>query len=864
MIEDNNTEYINFIKDKNSLFYTPERNLESTDSRFKISKFNSQKWNHYSNLYWSYMIGPQKMPDQGWKIHLTANLDDAQSELTTVSKFLIKKQVSFKFIPTREELVLRNSKYASRVESGKFITIYPSSEREFTELLPILEKITVTAKEGPYILNDMQWHNSNVFFRYGAFKKMETSIDGRRVMAIKKPDGTFVEDRRVPYFFLPDFVTLPPEIQDNEQSPDSHTFDRLKRYSISEALHYSNAGGVYLATKDQHQFILKEGRPYAGIDAEGLDGFSRVKKEYEVLQKLNAVPEIVHTHEYFKAWKHNYLCEDYITGESLVDYIIHNYPFQDGSSDYIKSIKTIINKLVDALNRIHHLGIALGDLQPANIMVVNGKDRQVSIRIIDLESAHKVTDKYLPGLATPGYVNLCSSNYESADWFALYRISRYAFLPIETGTDLAPSIEGEQDKNIEEHFGHEVIDFMFKIKNICFQHINNAYRPPYYKIALEKPQNTFSMDSLHANIVDLSRGIKKNLDYNSVGLIKGDIQQYNSTISQLSIANGAFGGIMGLERANTLTQSEKEKIILWIKKSLHVIELLETDESIDKGLYTGLSGLAAPLFELGFEDVAENLLRKTNFDINSTDVSIYSGISGIGLANIAMYKKISDVDFLQRARKIGNKISELFDGDTSNSGFLDGWLGAAYFLWILSSETGDLTFESRSKEILDTVVRKEIVKTKQGTYLKDDSNGYSKLMPYLNSGSAGLGYLLLKMRKVDPKFIDNQYDDLINELIKTTNVFITYMDSLCDGMSGLMVFDQLANMGITKNKGNLPLKVRSLNNYIIGRGNEALMPGKFGYKCSMDVSSGAAGLLLVMNDIYRDTYESWLPILKDK
>ena len=75
-----------------------------------------------------------------------------------------------KYLSSRTCFIQANGKYADRLESGKFITIYPSSEHIFIQLLKDLKTIVCKYDDGPYILTDKQWQNSNVFFRYGALK----------------------------------------------------------------------------------------------------------------------------------------------------------------------------------------------------------------------------------------------------------------------------------------------------------------------------------------------------------------------------------------------------------------------------------------------------------------------------------------------------------------------------------------------------------------------------------------------------------------------------------------------------------------------------------------------------------------------
>lgn len=54
------------------------------------------------------------MIDQGWKIHVSSNLNDAQDILNEVFKICYEKNLSFKYVKDRFELKLKNTKYADR------------------------------------------------------------------------------------------------------------------------------------------------------------------------------------------------------------------------------------------------------------------------------------------------------------------------------------------------------------------------------------------------------------------------------------------------------------------------------------------------------------------------------------------------------------------------------------------------------------------------------------------------------------------------------------------------------------------------------------------------------------------------------
>lgn len=201
---------------------------------------------HWTNV----LVKNEKIPNQGWKIHISTNIKEAQKTLDIVSTLMIENNVSFKYVKSITELMLKDSKYGDRGSSGKFITIYPKDTEQFISLLSLLENNLNHLKPGPYILNDKRWYNSNVFFRYGAFIPRYIYKDGIKVDAIENLHGELIEDKRVPYYYLPDFVEEPIEIKNMDKTLDQVDISSpLDSFNIEESLHFSNGGGVYICKK---------------------------------------------------------------------------------------------------------------------------------------------------------------------------------------------------------------------------------------------------------------------------------------------------------------------------------------------------------------------------------------------------------------------------------------------------------------------------------------------------------------------------------------------------------------------------------------------------------------------------------------
>ena len=54
-----------------------------------------------------------RVPRQGWKIHASACLDNAEEILATVWDYCVPRRISFKFIRSLQLLFIRNRKYAA-------------------------------------------------------------------------------------------------------------------------------------------------------------------------------------------------------------------------------------------------------------------------------------------------------------------------------------------------------------------------------------------------------------------------------------------------------------------------------------------------------------------------------------------------------------------------------------------------------------------------------------------------------------------------------------------------------------------------------------------------------------------------------
>ena len=799
-------------------------------SKAKDQEFICQPPKDWQNFYqgdWYCCLSPRPLAQQGWKIHLSVALGQEQEMLDVVSRYCFTHQLSFKVTRSKRAWLLKNAKYADRAASGKFITIYPEDGAEFVQTVYALAALLKEFAPGPYILSDRRWQASPVYYRYGAFKEMVKEIAGQKRCCLQAPDGSWQEDQRCPYYCQPDFVQEPAELTKNNFQAKGADFSRLTAYQIKGALHFSNGGGVYLARKNGKNYVIKEGRPAAGLDGHGQDAFSRIQKEAAWLKKLANVPEVVDIKEDFQAWIHTYLVEDYVSEQTLGDYVAENYPFySEKRAAYVAQSLRIAEKLRRAVAHVHAQGVAIGDLQADNVMITEDGE----VKLIDFEVAASLTAPYNPGIMTTGFSDWALETYEQADLYGLYQTIRFLFLPI---SNRARSSWPMQDLNLRRYFSKEAADYLEDLRQ---QLLPKCPLLGKENEVDDRQEGTWpSINELRGNI---SRGIKA--DWQSPNLIKGDLPLLEDPDQRLTVDNGALG--YGLLVARCGQAAEKKKFLAWLRKQ-------PMEELTAAGLFTGRAGLGGIVYELGDQAWGRQLIWSAQG--TSADLSLRSGLAGIALAKIALAKE-EGLAKTAELIKIGEEIAAGYQKMPAN-GLMTGRLGAILALWKIGCLLKREDFKETAKTGLDNLLEKDLVQVDQHVFLAEDG----RRMPYLANGTAGLALVLAAIAKNEPK--EDRYQEIIKQAAETMDSFCSYMGGLFTGYAGLMLPDLALGR-----KQALGEKIRQLNNYLLPREEGTLVAASRGYRCSMDLAAGASGVLLLLEGIARNDASLWLPLVRSK
>src|SRR4051794_4369539 len=318
----------------------------------------------------------QQLPSQGWKIHASACLDNAEQIVQTIWEYCVRERIAFKFIRSRQLLFLRNMKYANRGYSGKFVTIFPADERQFERILNELAP-ALDGHESPYILSDLRWGKGPLYVRYGGFaERFCVGAGGELEPAIEDANGELVPDRRGATFQLPAGVVLPACLEPHLAARNSATMHDLP-YRVDRALHFSNGGGVYAGvdTRSGQQVVLKEARPHAGLARDERDAVARLARERDTLQQLAGLDLAPAVRDYFVAGGHHFLVMDYVTGRPLTGLIVERYPLithepgEAAIDEFTSWALGMCKRVEHAVAAVHEREIVLGDLHPANVLV---------------------------------------------------------------------------------------------------------------------------------------------------------------------------------------------------------------------------------------------------------------------------------------------------------------------------------------------------------------------------------------------------------------------------------------------------------------------------------------------------------------
>jgi hypothetical protein len=341
-------------------------------------------------------------PTQGWKLHISATILNANTVFETVAPYLNSCGILFKAPRSLQELQKINSGlFYGYCQVGKFITVYPRSGGEAVLLARRLHQLTCGMR-APAVPFDLRFRSDGcVYYRYGSFEPLVIeNPDGTQTPAMRDRDGKLVPDVRDSETAKPHWVTNP-FIDEHLQPANDPVETPLKTtFRAFQALAQRGKGGVYKAldfsVDPPRLSILKEGRRDGEITWDGRDGYWRVEHEEQVLTSLRATcNEVPDVYASFQVGGNYYLVMEFIEGETLYASLLRRQKRLTVSRVLEYGIQ--ISAL---LSRIHSAGWVWRDCKPTNIMVI----KKGRLRPLDFEGACLIDSPDPMPWNTPAFV----------------------------------------------------------------------------------------------------------------------------------------------------------------------------------------------------------------------------------------------------------------------------------------------------------------------------------------------------------------------------------------------------------------------------------------------------------------------------
>ncbi|MEU5612724.1 class IV lanthionine synthetase LanL [Streptomyces sparsogenes] len=334
-------------------------------------------WQHRLDQMWCYLTPPgAAIQPQGWKIHVSATPRSAEDVLTAASRVLLERRTAFKFARGLKQLRMLLSIRMARGSGGKFITVYPDSPEQFTELLEALHEAT-EGLEGPAVLSDRRYRpGSLVHYRYGGFSGSQQvlDVDGSYTHMLVAPDGRWTKDERNAWYSPPEWAPIPlPDPEPVRPSTERGTSRVLlnNRFLVHEAIRHSNRGGVYRARDEEtgRQVVVKEARPFIGAEIDGTDARDYLRNEYETLRALEPLGIAVRPVDLFEYQGHLFLAEEEVPGVTLRVWVETTVRADPGRTMPFDRVLNAARRLVDIVAAAHDKGLVFRDLTPNNVMI---------------------------------------------------------------------------------------------------------------------------------------------------------------------------------------------------------------------------------------------------------------------------------------------------------------------------------------------------------------------------------------------------------------------------------------------------------------------------------------------------------------
>jgi tRNA A-37 threonylcarbamoyl transferase component Bud32 len=647
------------------------------------------------------------LPPQGWKIHVSARPVTLLTTVERVLPLLLRTPCRFKFARTTEVMRELNSHHNRPGAVGKAVTVYPLPE-DFADLAEKLAAELV-GMEGPRVHSDRRVRpDAPVYYRHAPFAASYGCDDNGDFNLVVRDDqgrelpGAADGRYRAPAW-LPDPLTgRRPEPGGEAAEPGPVLLGG--RYTVPTAITRAATGGIYRGTDrvTGAAVVIKERRAHTGEEPDGsADARHRLRGEAAVLRRLEDVPGLPRVLDHFRHGADEFLVTTDVGPRDLRADVIGNGTYTVPGRDLGRLARDLL-RLVDA---VHGRGVLVRDLAPKNVVLA--EDGTPSL--VDFEISRAEGERQVHGWS-PGYSSPAQERGEAAcaedDLYSLGATLFYA----ATGIDPpARSTRGVPDDGRARAalalLGESAPPAAGVVPALLSPdpeeraeaarrlRAGAAHPPPRteprYRVTPDR------LPALVARALEQTRAAAHDLmagRTGSPGGLPSPTNQYR----------GAAGVGMELLRHDEASRELARSLAYWTAGFL-------TLRPPPPGLQNGAAGtalfLATAARELedpGLAEAVRPLARTAPELVEGADHT--SGLAGIGLAQLQLWRLCGDDGRLDLARRCARRLlapspaAELRecppdpreqDEVTSKLGFAHGAAGTAHFLLCLDAATGD-------------------------------------------------------------------------------------------------------------------------------------------------------------------------------
>ncbi|CAN5158772.1 hypothetical protein BH11PSE10_BH11PSE10_08720 [soil metagenome] len=354
-----------------------------------------------SGEFWCQYVPPDPVArEAGFKIHLSASLACAAEVLAAVIPVLARRGVPFKHAASLRHLAFLSSGGGGYSQIGKFITVYPRDVAGESELAQALHAAT-RHLQGPRIPSEpVLVAGSLVHFRYGGFETRWLQLRSGQIVPARLGEQGLEPDPR---------GSSPPSSTGNNSLLAAAASEGVidepllrQRYLRVQRLHRGPKGSTWLGFEvgcdSTELLVIKQAQAHVMEGSDGMDARDRLAREAQCLQLLARSGVTPRPRDFWVEPQRAVLVYTLVEGPTF-DAVLAGLAAQ-GLRPPPAMLRSWWVALCTAVSSVHRLGLVVGDLKPANLVLVGER-----FELIDLELAGPPTTAPSGTMGTRGYAS---------------------------------------------------------------------------------------------------------------------------------------------------------------------------------------------------------------------------------------------------------------------------------------------------------------------------------------------------------------------------------------------------------------------------------------------------------------------------